>query len=55
MPTVPKSPSKAKKYAPKLRPNEIVLALELARKRRAEEDIAAYAEKKRLHLKREAS
>jgi hypothetical protein len=35
--------TKQKQYEPKLRPNEIALALEIAREKRIKEDIAAYA------------
>ncbi len=34
---------KQKQYEPKLRPDEITLALEVARQKRIKEDIAAYA------------
>lgn len=34
---------KQKQYEPKLRPDEITLALELARQKRVKDDIAAYA------------
>lgn len=37
------SKPKQKQYEPKLRPDEIALALEIARQKRIKEDIAAYA------------
>lgn len=37
---------KPKQYAPRLRPDEITLALEIARQRRIEQDIEAYRARK---------
>ncbi|WP_155854317.1 hypothetical protein [Arthrobacter sp. MA-N2] len=40
------SKPKKKQYEPKLRPDEITLALELAQQKRIKEDIAAYTTRK---------